>query len=89
MPRAFHLVHHTSTTCKSLYYSRNLSPAWQSLTNSHYLVLGCEVVTSELSVGRGTSEPEIIYEAIQPRNHQLEEPIPLNLKQAEMLDSLR
>lgn len=78
----------THVTCKSLYYSRNKSPAWQSPANSHYPVLGCEVVTPALSVGRRISEPELTYEAIQPRKHQSKVPIPLNWKQAVQVNSL-
>ena len=46
------------------------------------------MVTPALSVGRRISEPELIYEAIQPRKHQSKVPIPLNWKQAVRVDSL-
>ena len=46
------------------------------------------MVTSALSVGRRISEPELTYEAIQPRKHQSKVPIPLNWKQAVQVNSL-
>ena len=41
-----------------LIYSDN-NIAWQSLTNSHYQVLGVDIVRLDLSVGQGVVKIEI------------------------------